>query len=253
MLHCVQHNKRRTFVLLMKLPNFKDLILFENDDYVVVNKPPFLATLDEWVGGAPNLLRLARQQYDDIQAAHRLDRETSGALAFAKNPTAYRHLAMQFENREVSKQYHAVVWGTPQLDKELVQRNIENTTRGKARLAYKGKEAETVFTTLETYARHALVLAEPITGRMHQIRLHLMYLQAPIVGDVTYGGEDFYLSSLKKKFNMKEGEEEQPFIKRFALHAVRLQFTGLDGEQIVVEAPYPKDFRVLVDVLRQNR
>ncbi|MDO7874684.1 RluA family pseudouridine synthase [Hymenobacter sp. ASUV-10] len=236
----------------MKLPNFKDLILFENDDYLVVNKPPFLATLDERVGGAPNLLRLARQDYDDIQAAHRLDRETSGALAFAKNPAAYRHLAMQFENREVNKQYHAVVWGTPQLDKVLVERNIENTTRGKARLAYKGKEAETVFTTLETYARHALILAEPITGRMHQIRLHLMYLQAPIVGDVTYGGEDFYLSSLKKKFNMKEGEEEQPFIKRFALHAARLQFTGLDGEQIVVEAPYPKDFRVLVDVLRQN-
>ena len=237
----------------MKLPNFQDLILFENDDYLVVNKPPYLATLDERVGGAPNLLRLARQEYDDIQAAHRLDRETSGALAFAKHPAAYRHLAMQFENREVNKQYHAVVWGTPQLDKVLVERNIENTTRGKARLAYKGKEAETVFTTLETYARHALILAEPITGRMHQIRLHLMYLQAPIVGDVTYGGEDFFLSSLKKKFNMKEGEEEQPFIKRFALHAAKLQFAGLDGEQIVVEAPYPKDFRVLVDVLRQNR
>ena len=237
----------------MKLPDFSDLVLFENDDYLVVNKPPFLATLDERVGGAPNLLRLARQHHADIQAAHRLDRDTSGALAFAKHPDAYRHLAMQFENREVSKQYHAVVWGTPQLDKELVARNIENTSRGKARLAYKGKEAETVFTTLETYARHALLLAEPITGRMHQIRLHLMYLQTPIVGDVTYGGEDFYLSSLKKKFNLKEGEAEQPFIKRFALHAQRLQFAGLDGAEIAVEAPYPKDFRVLLDVLRANR
>jgi|SRR6476661_41726 len=235
----------------MKLPNFKDLILFENDDYVVVNKPPFLATLDERVGGAPNLLRLARQSYDDIQAAHRLDRDTSGALAFAKNPAAYRHLAMQFEDRQVKKQYHAVVWGTPQLDHHVVQRNIENTSRGKARLAYKGKPAETHFTTLETYARHALMLCEPITGRMHQIRLHLMFLQSPIVGDVTYGGEDFYLSSLKKKFNVKEGEAEQPFIKRFALHAMRLQFQGLDGEDITVEAPYPKDFRVLVDTLRQ--
>ena len=236
----------------MKLPNFYDLILFENDDYLVVNKPPFLATLDERVGGAPNLLRLARQHYDDIQAAHRLDRDTSGALAFAKHPAAYRHLAMQFENREVGKQYHAVVWGTPQLEQQRVERSIETTSRGKARLAYKGKEAETVFTTLETYARHALVLAEPITGRMHQIRLHLMYLQAPIVGDTEYGGEDFFLSSLKKKFNLKEGETEQPFIKRFALHALKLQFAGLDGAAIGVEAPYPKDFRVLVDVLRQN-
>lgn len=237
----------------MKLPKFSDLILFENDDYVVVNKPPFLATLDERVGGAPNMLRLARQHYDDIQAAHRIDRETSGALAFAKTPAAYRHLAMQFENRTVSKQYHAAVWGTPQLDHEVVERNIENTTRGKARLAYKGKEAKTTFTTLETYARHALLLCEPETGRMHQIRLHLMYLQAPIVGDTLYGGEDFYLSSLKKKFNLKDGVEEQPFIKRFALHAMQLQFQGIDGEEITVEAPYPKDFRVLVDVLRENR
>ena len=237
----------------MKLPNFSDLVLFENDDYLVVNKPPFLATLDERVGGAPNLLRLARQQHPDIQAAHRLDRETSGALAFAKHPAAYRHLAMQFEHRQVRKQYHAVVWGTPQLDRQLVDRHIETTSRGKARLAYKGKEAETVFTTLETYARHALVLAEPITGRMHQIRLHLAYLQAPIVGDAMYGGEDFYLSSLKKKFNLKDGEVEQPFIKRFALHALRLQFAGLADEEIVVEAPYPKDFRVLTEVLRQNQ
>lgn len=237
----------------MKLPAFSDLVIFENDDYLVVNKPPFLATLDERVGGAPNMLRLARQHHADSQAAHRLDRETSGALAFAKTPEAYRHLAMQFENREVKKYYHAVVWGTPRFERELVARSIETTTRGKARLAYKGKPAETYFTTLETFARHALIQCEPVTGRMHQIRLHLMYLQAPIVGDKDYGGEDFYLSSLKRKFNLKEGEEEQPFIKRFALHALRLEFQGLQGEAIAVEAPYPKDFRVLVEALRQNQ
>jgi 23S rRNA pseudouridine955/2504/2580 synthase len=78
-------------------------------------------------------------------------------------------------------------------------------------------------------------------------------VQTPIVGDHLYGGEDFYLSSLKKKFNLKEGETEQPFIKRFALHAAELGFTGLDGEAIKIEAQYPKDFRVLVETLRQYR
>ncbi|GAA3922301.1 RluA family pseudouridine synthase [Hymenobacter algoricola] len=235
----------------MKLPDFQDLILFEDDDFIVINKPPFLATLDERFGNAPNILRMARQYADDAQACHRLDKETSGALALAKNPEAYRHLSMQFENREVKKLYHAVAWGTHRLDNHLVDRSIETTTKGKARLAYKGKAAETYFTTLEQFARHTLVQCVPITGRMHQIRLHLMYLQAPIVGDVVYGGEDFFLSTLKKKFNVKEGEEEQPFIKRFALHAAKLIFAGLNGEEITVEAPYPKDFRVLVDTLRQ--
>lgn len=235
----------------MKQPDFQDLILFEDDDYIVINKPPFLATLDERVGGAPNILRMARQHHSDMQACHRLDKETSGALALAKNPEAYRHLAMQFENREVKKNYHAVAWGVHHFDNKLVDRSIETTTKGKARLAYKGKVAETYFTTLETFAKHTLVQCVPITGRMHQIRLHLMYLQAPIVNDTLYGGEEFYLSSLKKKFNMKAGEEEQPFIKRFALHAAELTFARLNGEQVRVEAPYPKDFRVLVENLRQ--
>ena len=188
----------------MKQPDFKDLILFEDDDFVVINKPPFLATLDERVGNAPNILRLAREYHPDMQACHRLDKETSGALALAKNPEAYRHLSMQFENRQVQKLYHAVAWGVHNFENKLVDRSIETTTKAKARLAYKGKPAETYFTTLEAFTRHTLVQCVPITGRMHQIRLHLMYLQAPIVNDTLYGGEEFYLSSLKKHFNIKE-------------------------------------------------
>jgi len=235
----------------MKHIDFKDLILFEDEDYIVINKPPFLATLDERFGGANNILRMAREYTADVQACHRLDKETSGALALAKNPAAYRNLSMQFENREVNKLYHAVAWGMHHFDNLLVDRKIETTSKGKARLAYKGKPAETYFTTLEAFARHTLVQCVPITGRMHQIRLHLMFLQAPIVGDGLYGGEDFYLSSLKRKFNVKEGEEEQPFIKRFALHARQLNFAKMDGKSVTIEAPYPKDFRVLVDTLRQ--
>ena len=186
-----------------------------------------------------------------MQACHRLDKETSGSLALAKNPAAYRHLAMQFEDRKVTKVYHAAAWGVHDYDGLRVERSIETTTKGKARLAYKGKPAVTLVRTLEAFAKHTLLECQPITGRMHQIRLHLAYLQAPIIGDTTYGGENFFLSSLKKKFNMKEGQEEQPFIKRFALHAANLTFAKLDGESVTVEAPYPKDFRVLVETLRQ--
>jgi RluA family pseudouridine synthase len=235
----------------MKYPVFKDLIVFENEDFIVVNKPPFLATLEDRALNATNLLKLAKQYHPDAQACHRLDKETSGALAIAKNPEAYRHLSMQFENREVDKLYHAVAQGVHKFENLEVDRAIQPGLKGKAKLAYKGKPAQTIFNTIETYHRHSLIACKPITGRMHQIRLHLMYLKAPIVNDVLYGGEVLFLSSLKRKFNLKQETEEQPLIKRFALHSTQLGFKLMNGEQVVVEAPYPKDFQVLVKSLQQ--
>ena len=78
--------------------NFKDIILFENDDFIVINKPPYISSLDErQADNSQSILRLAKEYSDDAQLAHRLDKETSGILAIAKNPAAYRHLSMQFE------------------------------------------------------------------------------------------------------------------------------------------------------------
>ncbi len=236
----------------MKLPHLSDLILFENDDFLILNKPPMIATLDERAGGAPNMLRLVRQTYPDAQLAHRLDKETSGALAVARHPAAYRHLSMQFEAHTVQKTYHAVANGVHHFRDELVERSIETSPRGgKARLAYNGKESRTILNTLETFRRHTLVACQPITGRMHQIRLHLLYKEAPIVGDDLYGVEPLYLSSLKRRFKLAQGTEEQPVIQRFALHAHELAFRGMDDEEIRATSPYPKDFAVLVKLLRQ--
>lgn len=235
----------------MKYPVFKDLILFENDDYIIINKPPFLATLEDRTPNSTNILRLARQYHPDVQACHRLDKETSGCLALAKNNEAYRHLSMQFEHRQVAKLYHAVAWGTHDFQDLLVDIPIQPGLKGSAKLSRAGKPAETYFNTLEKFSRHTLIACKPITGRMHQIRLHLAYLKAPIISDTLYKGEHVYLSDLKKKFNLSKNEEEQPFIKRFALHSYQLGFTSLTDELIQVEAPYPKDFQVLLKMLRQ--
>jgi 23S rRNA pseudouridine955/2504/2580 synthase len=95
----------------MKL-NFEDLIVFENEDYILINKPANIASLDERnADKSQSILRLAKAYHADAQLGHRLDKGTSGILAIAKNPAAYRHLAMQFEHREVTKRYHAVVDG----------------------------------------------------------------------------------------------------------------------------------------------
>src|SRR4051812_28060784 len=100
----------------MKKVDIKELIIFENDDYFFINKPPFISSLDERTGGAISIIRLAKEYWPDAQLCHRIDKETSGVLAVAKNPAAYRHLSMQFESRQVTKEYHAVVNGTHDLD-----------------------------------------------------------------------------------------------------------------------------------------
>lgn len=234
--------------------NFKELIIFENDDYIVVNKPHSVSTLDERNTENPNsILRLAKAYSDDAQVAHRLDKETSGAIAIAKNPEAYRHLAMQFEHREVKKRYHAVVEGVHDFQDISVYLPILPLKDGMVKIDRQaGKLAETIFNSLKVYKNHTLVECQPITGRMHQIRIHLTCLKAPIVSDELYGGSMLYLSSLKKKFNLKQETEEQPLIKRVALHAYSLSFQLLDGSPITIEAPYPKDLEVLVRQLEKN-
>ena len=97
---------------LFKFPKFKDLIIHEDDNLIVINKPPFIASLDEREGGEVNILRLAKKYYSDAQICHRLDKDTSGVLLIAKNPETYRLVSIEFERRRVNKIYHAVIQGT---------------------------------------------------------------------------------------------------------------------------------------------
>jgi 23S rRNA pseudouridine955/2504/2580 synthase len=233
---------------------FKDIILFENDDYIVINKPAGLATLDERNADNPlSILRLAKSYSPDAQVGHRLDKETSGILAIAKNAPAYRHLAMQFEHRQVKKTYHAVVDGRHSFEEVSVYLPILPLRDGMVKIDRQfGKIAETIFNSLQLYRNHTLVQCEPITGRMHQIRIHLSCLKAPIVCDELYGGKQLYLSTLKRKFNLKKDTDERPLINRVALHAYALNFSLLNNEPIQIIAPYPKDLDVLITQLAKN-
>jgi RluA family pseudouridine synthase len=229
-------------------PKFKDLILSEDKDYILINKPPFISTLEDRHEHT-NILALARKYADDAQVCHRLDKDTSGVLAIAKNPEAYRHLAMQFEHREVRKVYHAIADGIHDLNNRVVDAPILKQNDGTARISSKGKDAETSFSTLQTFSRHTLIECRPVTGRMHQIRVHLASLGASIAGDEAYGGKPFLVSSIKRGFRTKKMTEEEPLMKRMALHAFSLEFAGLDGATVSVEAPYPKDFAAVLKQL----
>lgn len=234
---------------------FGELIIFENDNYLAINKPPFVSSLDERTPDKTvSIIRAAKDAFGDVQLCHRLDKETSGVLVIAKNPEAYRNLAMQFEHREVQKEYHAVVAGIHDFDSISVYLPIAPLKDGTAVRIDKlrGKIAETIFFTLKKYRKHTLVKCLPITGRMHQIRVHLQCLKASIVCDPVYGGEYIYLSQIKRKFNLKNETEELPLIKRVALHAHTIKFRDLDGSVLEITAPYPKDFEVLVNQLEKT-
>ncbi|MFZ6001940.1 MAG: RluA family pseudouridine synthase [Bacteroidota bacterium] len=231
--------------------NFAETVLFENADYVVLNKPPHISTLEDR-NDPINILAEARVVIPDAQVCHRLDKDTSGVLAIARHPEAYRHLSMQFEHRQVTKIYHAVADGLHSFQNEEVDRAILKQNDGTVKIAREGKEAQTFFTTLKTFKAHTLVECRPVTGRMHQIRIHLATLGASITGDLMYGGKYAYLSALKRGFKLKDATEEEPLMKRMALHAFSLQFEGLDGKKIEVQAPYPKDFRALINQLQNN-
>jgi 23S rRNA pseudouridine955/2504/2580 synthase len=235
----------------LKYPSFKDLIIFEDDHHIVVNKPPFVASLDERGGsGEVNILRLAKQYSADAQVCHRLDKETSGAIIIAKNPEAYRSVAMQFEKRKVKKTYHAVVDGQVTFDELFIDLPILNDGNKSVTIDRKeGKRAETIFNSIKFYRHYTLVECKPITGRMHQIRIHLATQRAAIAGDDMYRGKPVFLSSIKKGYRISKDDEELPIMKRFALHAKHLVFKGMDGEDITIEAPYPKDFATLIKLL----
>lgn len=231
---------------------FEDLILFEDEDFILVNKPPFLSTLEDR-NEKINLLRLAKSYTPDAQVCHRLDKDTSGVLAIAKNPAAYRHLSMQFENRQVIKLYHALVDGIHKFEGIKVDQPILKQPDGMAKISKReGRPAVTYFTSIKSFQHHTLVACNPVTGRMHQIRLHISYLGAPITGDELYGGKPFFLSRVKRKFNLKKETEEEPLVKRMALHAASLEFKDIADATKIVEAPYPKDMQVLIKQLEKN-
>jgi 23S rRNA pseudouridine955/2504/2580 synthase len=217
----------------MKIPKFQDLILFENPDVIVVNKPPFVSSLDEREGGEVNMLRLAKNYWEDAQICHRLDKETSGALIFAKNPEAYRYVSIQFEKRRVKKIYHAIIEGTHVF--EDLQIDLP----------------ETHFQSIKYFKHYTLVDCRPVTGRMHQIRIHLATQRASIAGDEMYKGKPVFLSAIKRGYRIGKDQEELPIMKRFALHAYEVSFKTDENTQVTIHAPYPKDFETLLKLLEK--
>ncbi|MCL7987526.1 RluA family pseudouridine synthase [Sphingobacterium sp. lm-10] len=237
---------------LFKFPKFEDLIIHEDENLIVINKPPFVSSLDQREGDEINILRLAKRYHADAQVCHRLDKDTSGVLLIAKNPETYRAVSIEFERRRVRKVYHAIIEGTHTFEDLLVDLPILNQGNKNVSIdRANGKRAETFFKSIQYFNHYTLVECRPVTGRMHQIRIHLATQRASIVGDAMYKGKPVYLSQIKKRgFTMSKSQEEQPIMKRFALHSKSVAFS-IEGKDYVFEADYPKDFATLLKQLEK--
>lgn len=227
--------------------NIEEIKVYEDDHYIVINKPAFISTLEDR-NDPQNILSLFREVYPDVTVCHRLDKETSGALLMAKDEEAYRHAALQFEERSVNKVYHALVAG--HFMDETLQVDMPLRIAGSGRVKTdpkKGKEAVTLFRPKEYIGNYTLIEAKPVSGRRHQIRVHLAYLDFPICGDTYYGGKEIFLSDIKKKYKLAEGKEERPLFDRVALHAYSLELSGMDGKSLSVSCDYPKDMDMIMN------
>lgn len=247
----------RTFVAMnnskpvVKFIKFNELIIFEDDNLIVINKPPLVSSLDDREGGGMNIIRLAKKYHEDAQICHRLDRETSGVMLIAKNPETYRLVSMEFEHRRVDKKYHALIEGVHRFDDLMVDLPILNQGNKNVSIdRANGKTAITYFKSIRHFNHFTLVECKPITGRMHQIRIHLATQKASIVGDEMYKGKPVFLSQLKRGYTIGKGKEEMPIMKRFALHAKSVKLS-LGDHTYEFDAPYPKDFATLLKQLEK--
>jgi 23S rRNA pseudouridine955/2504/2580 synthase/23S rRNA pseudouridine1911/1915/1917 synthase len=230
-------------------------IIFENEDIIAIDKPSGLLSIPDREGREVSLKALLADKYDQVFTVHRLDRDTSGLIVFAKNEAAHRHLSMQFEERQTEKIYRGLVLGSPlhvtgTIDKPIAENTV---TRGVMLIHPRGKNAITDFHVIEDFGIYSFLEFQIHTGRTHQIRIHMKDMGHPIVCDPVYGdGKPILLSAIKPRFKLSKKEEvEKPILGRLALHAFRLTIKDMKGNPLEMEAPLPKDIRATLQQLEK--
>ena len=211
-------------------------VIYEDEFLLVLDKPAGLPVLpDGWEPEAPYLVKTLEEGYGKVWIVHRLDKITSGVMVFGRDAETHRALNIQFETHEAQKIYHALVEGNPKWDEKVVKYPLRANVGHKHRTVVDdkhGKPSETRFRVIKRYSESALIEAEPMTGRTHQIRVHAYALGHPLVEDVLYGARDRY------------------GLPRPMLHAQSLSFVHpATRERVKFTAPRPADFEEAIKIL----
>ncbi|MDT8272909.1 MAG: RluA family pseudouridine synthase [Desulfomonilia bacterium] len=209
-------------------------VLFENDHVLAIDKPEGISSIPERRASRPCLLDIMSRQFPEkLFVVHRLDKEVSGVMIFARNAAAHRFLNAAFEHRRVEKTYRALVHGTIEKDCFVIDAKVRPFGSGRMGVdAERGLYSSTEVRVLHRGTSATLIEAHPITGRRHQIRVHLYSIAHPVVGDLRYGQRS-----------------RQKLFGRLMLHSYKISFDLPTGERLSVEAPLPESFTRIETVL----
>ncbi len=229
-------------------------ILFENEDFIAINKPSGLLSIPDRMGQEISLKDLLKQKYGNIYTVHRIDRDTSGIIIFAKNEESHKTLSQLFEGRDMQKFYVGLVYGQMMNSQGTIDAAImEHPGKATKMLTHvKGKPSLTDYEVLSSFRLYSWVQFQIHTGRTHQIRVHMQHIGHSIVCDEIYGDpKPILLSAIKRNFKLaKVADEERPILSRLALHSFQLNFE-FKGQPYNLEAPIPKDLRALLQQLKK--
>jgi 23S rRNA pseudouridine1911/1915/1917 synthase len=231
-------------------------ILYEDSDLIVIDKAAGMVVHPAAGHSSGTLVNALLHHVDDLSGVggelrpgivHRLDRGTSGVMVVAKNDTSHQELSRQFHDREVDKEYFALVWGTVHAGKRI-DAPIGRDPGDRQKMSTRARRARSAVTRVvkAEYLRGVTLIQVAIaTGRTHQIRVHLNAIGHPIVGDPTYGGVRRHVPNDVRAVQRLE----RPF-----LHAWKLAFTHpTDGRRREFESPLPADLQTVIDAIREKQ
>lgn len=240
-------------------------IMYEDDDLIVLNKPPGLVVhhgIGNTSGTLVNALlyHVKKLAYTDDETraglVHRLDKDTSGIMVVAKTEIALKHLAKQFFDRTIQRRYNALVWGDFDANEGTIEGNIGRDKRNqKIYTVYPrgetGKHAVTHYKVLERFSYVTLVECKLETGRTHQIRVHLKHIGHTLFNDTTYGGDKILKGTVYSKYKQFVNNAFK-LCPRQALHAKSLGFIHpTTGKEMFFENELPADISSLIDKWRK--
>jgi len=229
-------------------------VLYQDERVIAFNKAPGVSSIRERFVVGVSLKEMAEEKFGRLWTVHRIDKDTSGVILFARDAEAHRQLNTQFERNDVTKIYAAIVEGAMPQDEMRVDIPLVHDPAhpGRMRPSARGKQSVTILRRREAFRGFTYLEAQPLTGRQHQIRVHCRSVGLPLAVDPFYGNRSaLFLSSIKRNYRSYD-REERPLVARLTLHAERLTFRSPDTEDyLTIEAPLAGDLQALLTQLRK--